>query len=307
MVIAWCQNMSRNKRAFSAHFPACGAAVPRTVGLTMPKLSCHAASSAAPHLNTHALRWAAGRAAIALVTWLAAWLWSVPALAQIPSQTQSGPSDPNPLAGLVNAWLQQQTPTPSAAAPGSTKPPRVEVALGQLDPRLKLAPCQKVAAYMPPGVKLWGNSRVGLRCEQGSVRWNVFWPVTVKVWGQAVVAANNVEVGQTLAPQDLKMVEVDWAESTSPAVLDLSDAVGRTVQRRLQAGQSLREADLRARRWFSAGDPVRLRVKGPGFMASSEGTALAHGDEGRCARIRTSQGRVVCAQPVEAGLAELIL
>ena len=41
--------------------------------------------------------------------------------------------------------------------------------------------------------------------------------------------------------------------------------------------------------------------------AALAGVALAHGDEGRCARVRTSQGRVVCARPVADGLAELTL
>ena len=228
------------------------------------------------------------------------------------AQAQVAGAESASLSGLVAELLQRQTaqaPSPSQPSPGGTpvKPPRVEVVLGELDPRLKLAPCQKVNAYIPQGMKLWGATRVGLRCEQGSVRWNVFWPVTVKVWGPAVVLTGAVEPGHEIGPQDLKVAEVDLAESTSPAILTLPEALGRSSQRRLQAGQSLRQADLRARRWFSAGDPVRLHVKGEGFMAASEGTALAHGDEGRCARVRTSQGRVVCAQPIADGLAELTL
>lgn len=230
---------------------------------------------------------------------------------------QGAGADATSLSGLVSELLQRQTqaqaqtqtanPAQPAPVGAAVKPPRVEVVLGELDPRLKLAPCQKVNAYVPQGMKLWGKTRVGLRCEQGSVRWNVFWPVTVKVWGPAVVVTGAVEPGQEIGPQDLKLAEVDLAESTSPAILTLPEALGRSSQRRLQAGQSLRQADLRARRWFSAGDPVRLHVKGVGFMAASEGTALAHGDAGRCARVRTSQGRVVCAQPIADGLAELTL
>lgn len=307
MVIARWQNMSRNKRAFPAYFPDWAAALSLTVAFTMPKLSFHSdplPGAASDRMgDLHAQRGAWRRWALVVSVWLVTWLSGVPAWAQQTVQ-QTGTAT-QPLAGLVNQWLQHQTLAPATA--GAVKAPRVEVALGELDPRLKLAPCQKVSAYMPAGVKLWGKSRVGLRCEQGPVRWNVFWPVTVKVWSKAVVLANTVEAGQILAPQDLTLVEVDLAESTSAAVLDLSEAIGRSVQRRLLTGQSLREADLKARRWFSAGDPVRLNVRGSGFMASSEGTALGHGDEGRCARIRTSQGRVVCAQPIEAGVAELIL
>lgn len=295
--------MSRNKRTFPAHFPHWGGATLRTVGVTM---------SVSPHSPplAQASRWwrAALRRVVAGVLVPMGWLLgSSPALAQV------APAESASLSGLVSELLQRQTqaqapnPAPQTPSGNPVKSPRVEVVLGELDPRLKLAPCQKVNAYVPQGMKLWGKTRVGLRCEQGPVRWNVFWPVTVKVWGAALVVTAVVEPGQELGPQDVKLAEVDLAESTSPAVLTLPEALGRLSQRRLQAGQSLRQADLRARRWFSAGDPVRLHVTGSGFMAASEGVALAHGDEGRCARVRTSQGKVVCAQPVADGMAELTL
>lgn len=184
---------------------------------------------------------------------------------------------------------------------------RVEVELGQLDPRLKLAPCDKVRAYVPTGAPLWGRSRVGLRCEQGVSRWNVFWPVTVKVWGQALVAVVPLRPGALINAADLRLAEVDLAATSSPAVVNLTDIVGRAVIRNIEPGQSIRQDDIKLRRWFAAGDPVRVVVKGTGFQISSEGTALTPGDEGRCARVRTDNGRVVCAQPVGDRQVELVL
>ena len=61
-----------------------------------------------------------------------------------------------------------------AANAGKRQAWRVGVSLGQLDPRMRLAPCDRVKAYLPSGAQLWGRTRVGLRCEQGSVRWNVY-------------------------------------------------------------------------------------------------------------------------------------
>lgn len=303
MVIVWCENMSRNKRAFPAHFPPWGGAQARTVVVTMSDFR---------HVPpfTQASRWChAALRRMAVGVWRV--MMTIALLGTGPALAQTAGADASGLSSLVADLLQRQTQAQSPAlqtpASGEAQLPRVEVMLGDLDPRLKLAPCQKVNAYIPQGMKLWGKTRVGLRCEQGPVRWNVFWPVTVKVWGSALVVTATVEPGQELGPQDVKLAEVDLAESTSPAVLSLSEALGRSSQRRLQAGQSLRQSDLRARRWFSAGDPVRLHVKGAGFMAAAEGVALAHGDEGRCARVRTGQGKVVCAQPVADGLAELTL
>lgn len=209
-----------------------------------------------------------------------------------------------PLQAHVEALLRQQ---PVPLDPGSTPTAarRVEVVLGQLDPRLKLAPCDKVHAYMPDGVQMWGKTRVGLKCEQGPVRWNVTWPVTVKVWAPALVATVPLRPGMPIKEADVRMSEVDIAASPSPALVKHAEVLGRSVVHNIEPGQSLRQDDIRARRWFAAGDQVRLHVRGSGFSIASEGMALTPGDEGRCARVRTDNGRVVCAQPVGERVAEL--
>jgi flagella basal body P-ring formation protein FlgA len=185
--------------------------------------------------------------------------------------------------------------------------PRVEVVLGQLDPRLKLAPCEKVNAYLPDGTRLWGRTRVGLRCEQGAVHWNVYWPVTVRVWGPAVVAVVPLKPGMLVSAADLRVAEVDLAESNSPAILKATEIVGRSVLRVIEPGQGIRQDDVRMRRWFAAGEPVQLMVRGEGFVIASDGTALSHGDEGQCARIRLDSGRVLCGRPVGERRAEVAL
>jgi len=184
---------------------------------------------------------------------------------------------------------------------------RIEIEPGQLDPRLKLTPCRRIEPYLPTGSTAWGRTRVGLRCEQGTVRWNVYWPVQVKVWGQALVATVPLRPGSIVSASDVAQAEVDLAASGSPALVRTADIVGRAVLRSISPGQSLRQDDVKARRWFAAGDPIRLNVKGPGFMVAAEGVALSPGDEGRCARVRTEQGRVLCGEPVGERLVEVTL
>lgn len=217
----------------------------------------------------------------------------------------SDASGADALGAYVQDLLAKQQTTLKATV--GQKPWRIEVVLGQLDPRLKLAPCSKVQPFMPAGSPMWGRTRVGLRCEQGPVRWSVFWPVTVKVWGEALVPVTPLRPGVPVVAADFRLAEVDLAEKTSPAVMQLSEVVERTVLRQVEPGQSVRQDDFKARRWFAAGDPVQLKVRGAGFAVAAEGTALTHGDEGQCARIRMDNGRIVCAQPVAERVAELIL
>jgi flagella basal body P-ring formation protein FlgA len=181
--------------------------------------------------------------------------------------------------------------------PGTTAP-RVEVIAGTLDPRLRLAPCERVEAYLPPGARAWGRTRIGLRCEQGKTRWNVSLPLTVRVWAPAAVLAAPLPAGSVLAAEHLSLAEVDWAAEPSHVFADPARLIGRTLARPLPAGDAPRQSDLKARQWFAAGETVRLVASGAGFAISSDATALSHGVEGQPARVRTEGGRVLSGRPV---------
>ena len=119
-------------------------------------------------------------------------------------------------------WASRPAPR---LAPGAL---RVEIEAGRLDPRLRLAPCERIEPYLPPGARAWGRSRIGLRCVQGSTPWNVYLPVTVKVFAPAWVAASALPPAAELQPEMLRKAEVDWAAMATPPLLDASQLVGRT-------------------------------------------------------------------------------
>lgn len=207
--------------------------------------------------------------------------------------------DTRSLEAQVRAW--------AAPAPGDAHPPRVDVELGTLDPRLRLAPCRRIEPHLPPGQRLWGRSRIGLRCADGPVRWNVYLPVTVRVQGQALVAARAIPAGQEIGPGDVVAAEVDWAADPSPVVVQPQDAVGHRAAVTLSSGEALRASKLQRRQWFSAGEPVRITARGSGYAVSQQGVALTPGIEGQAARIKTDNGKVLVAFPDGQGSASLNL
>ena len=192
-------------------------------------------------------------------------------------------------------------------APGAPSAPRVEVVVGQLDPRLRLAPCQHVETYVPDGVRLWGKARVGLRCTQGAVKWNVYLPITVKVYGRALVATSALAAGSVLTATDLSRAEVDLAEDASVALPQADLAIGRTLARAVNAGQSIRQSHLKVRQWFAAGETVTVTAQGDGFSVAGEAQALNNGIEGLPVRVRTEAGRVLTGLPVGERRVELLL
>ncbi len=197
--------------------------------------------------------------------------------------------------------------TRSAAPDPNRAPPRVEVVVGALDPRLHLAPCLRIEPYLPPTTRLWGRARIGMRCLEGASRWNVYVPITVKVFGPALVARALLPVGSVVQAADLAQAEIDLAEEPSAALTDAAAVVGRTLARSIKPGQGVRAADLRSRQWFAAGATVQIRASGPGFSVAGEGQALTHGIEGEPVRVRLEGGRTVTGQAVGERRVELSL
>jgi len=193
-------------------------------------------------------------------------------------------------AALASAqqWVDQAL---AQQSPGL--PLRTEVVLGRLDPRLKLAACQRIEPYLPPGTRLWGNTRLGLRCAQGSSRWNVFLPLTVKAFGPAWVIKGQVAAGSVMQASDAMEVEVDWAAQASPIVANLDDWVGKSATRVLGTGDALRQDMVRAAQVFQAGAMVRVVASGAGFEIASRGLAVSAGVLGQQARVRMDNGQIL--------------
>lgn len=185
---------------------------------------------------------------------------------------------------------------------------RHEVVTGRLDNRLRLTDCAEVQPYLPVGSRLWGRTRVGLRCMKGTTRWNIYLPLTVNVYGPALVARAALPAGHVLTADDFHPAEANLAEDAlQPPITDVAVLLGRTLARTVAPGQAMKQPDLKPRQWFTAGDQVRIRVAGSGFAIAGGGEAITAGMEGQPARVRTESGRVVSGLPVADRLVEIAL
>ena len=204
------------------------------------------------------------------------------------------------------ASIQQPTPvqtsTPAAhdpvrefvqrSLPATQTNTRVDITVGQLDPRLRLAPCSRVEPYLLPGTRLWGRTSIGVRCLEGA-QWSVSLPITVSVHGTAVVAAEPLAAGSAAATAAIRLEEADLTREPGTPLTDPAQLVGRSLIRPIAAGQVIRLEHLRVQPSIAAGDPVRIEMVGKGFVVQAEGHALAAGGEGQPVRARTENGRIV--------------
>lgn len=229
--------------------------------------------------------------------------WSCLALSAVWAQPAPlGPDVDAALLASAQRWLEQ-----TLARQEQRLPLRTELVLGRLDARLKLAPCQQMEPYLPPGSKLWGRSRLGLRCLQGVTRWNVFLPITVKAFGPTWVIKGQVASGAVLQASDAMAAEVDWAEQASPIIANQADWVGQTATRVLATGQALRQDMVRGTQVFQAGSQVRVVASGVGFEIGGSGQALSAGVVGQSARVRMDNGQVLQGQVTDSRTIRVLL
>jgi flagella basal body P-ring formation protein FlgA len=218
------------------------------------------------------------------------WLRATVCAAAVLCAVQARAQTEGDMVGTSQRWLDSAM---AQVPPVNGQTLRMEVSVGSLDPRLQLAPCAKVEPYMPPGTRLWGKSRLGLRCVSGTSRWNVSMPVTVKAMGRAWVAKSHVAAGTVLTAADAMEAEVDWAEDASPVVAYMENWVGQVASRTWVAGQTVRQAMVKPAQVFQAGTQIRVLAQGVGFQVLSDGQAVTAGVVGQPAKVRLDSGRVM--------------
>lgn len=213
------------------------------------------------------------------------------------AQAQAAAEPVPGLGALTQRWLDDAMARNQAAG----LPLRMEVSVGTLDPRLRLAPCARIEPYLPPGARLWGRTRLGLRCVEGPTAWNVYLPVTVKAFGPAWVLNAPVASGAVLTANDATEAEVDWAEESAAVMANPEMWVGKVAARQLVAGQALRQSMVRPPQLFRAGAQVKVVAQGPGYAVSSAGQAMSAGAAGQIVRIRMDNGKIVSGTVSDSG------
>lgn len=241
--------------------------------------------------------------------WLVSMAWLL-LLAGAASTATAQTNVPIATEHAMQAWTQQTRQWLDSqldGAVGQSQGLRPEVVMGSLDSRLRLAHCTRVEPYLPTGTRLWGRTRVGLRCIEGPVAWNVFVPVTIRAWGPAWSVTQPVMAGTRLSEGDLERIEIDWAEGVTPILSNPADWLGLEASRNLVPGQVLRQGMVRPPQMFTAGTQVKVLIRGQGFQLAASGSALSHGHLGQPARVRMPNRKVLTGTVLDAETVEITL
>lgn len=163
---------------------------------------------------------------------------------------------------------------------------RTEIALGRLDPRLRLASCkQPLQASQPTGARLAGHTSVAVRCPDNA-EWTVYVTTEIEIFGPALVTTRSLARGTALAPADVQSVETKLTSLGHGYLQSPEEIQGMATLRTLPAGTVLTPSMLKAPRIVRRGDRVTL-VSGQGpIQVEMIGEAVNDGARGDRVRVR---------------------
>ncbi len=171
-------------------------------------------------------------------------------------------------------------------------PGQVIVSPGKIDNRITLPSCPKLEAFIPTGGRLWGNSSVGVRCNN-QTPWTIYVQVDIQVMANVIHVARPLTQGRPLTVDDITFKNVNLTQMPEGIFTDPSQVIGKIPNTSLATGQPLRQHSLRLPNLILRGQKVKLHAQGRGFSVSSEGHALSDAAEGQVVQVRNQSGRII--------------
>lgn len=174
----------------------------------------------------------------------------------------------------------------------SDLPGQATATVGAIDTRLRLPKCAHAEGFLPPGIRLWGNATIGIRCQEPSA-WTIYVPVIVKITGPIVTTVRPLAQGHVLTAGDIAAQPADLTQLPAGVITDVDQVIGKSLSSGVPAGQALRADLLRAPQVVKTGQTVRIVAQGGDFQVSAEGKALGNASSGQSVSVRTPSGKVV--------------
>ncbi len=171
---------------------------------------------------------------------------------------------------------------------------KTAVAAGTLDPRLRLARCDRaLEAFVRRGTQVQPRTIVGVRCT-GAKPWKVYVPVDIVTTATVYTARQTLPKGHLLTVADLATDERDVSRESNGYFTSLDTLLGQRLKQQLIAGRIITPALLQADNLIRKGQTVTLLAAGGGINVTMIGKSLMDGALNQRIRVENlSSGRVI--------------
>jgi flagella basal body P-ring formation protein FlgA len=182
---------------------------------------------------------------------------------------------------------------------------RYEIEVRQLDPRTRMAYCDKDLTASLESPKPLGRVNVKVRCE-GSSPWAVFVPAQVRLFRNVVIAVRPLKRDSVIGEEDVAMRERDVGQLAQGFLSSLDQAVGQKTVRPTVVDQVLSSVYLEQPQLIHKGDQVVIIARSGTLAVRMPGEALSDGGLNEQIRIRNlNSKRVIKANVTGPGQVEV--
>lgn len=185
---------------------------------------------------------------------------------------------------------------------------KIEIKVGNLDKRLKLAKCSKpVTAFESPNTKRVGRTTVGVRCD-GEHSWKIYVSVNIQVMRNVVSLKKPVTRNSVLQGSDLQLVEKDIASLHGGYFTSKDHLIGKFTKSSMQAGSIISPAQVKNPLAIKKGALVTILADVGGITVRMKGKALKGGSMGDWISVKNlSSNRRVEGRITDSGVIQVTL
>jgi flagellar basal body P-ring formation protein FlgA len=149
----------------------------------------------------------------------------------------------------------------------------LDVAVGAIDPRLRLPACAAPDISLPPLNAAIMTAKVDCRMPS----WTIYVPVRLHAWIDAVVAAANLSPDTKLEASDLTRGRVDMFANNGSLLTDMKEAEGKILRVGLPAGSPVLSPYLQYPVVVHRGQKVLLTLTASTMTIKAPALALEDG------------------------------
>ena len=182
---------------------------------------------------------------------------------------------------------------------------RYEINVKQLDPRTRMAYCDKDLTAELHSPRPVGRVSVRVRCE-GSSPWSVFVPAQVLLYRNVVTAIRPLKRDAVVMAEDVAMRERDVGTLGLGFLASLDQAIGQKVLRPMVIDQVLTPVALEQPAMVRKGDQVVIIARTGSLAVRMPGEAMADGSFNEQIRVKNlNSNRVIKANITGPGQVEV--
>ncbi len=181
-------------------------------------------------------------------------------------------------------------------------PGKISYKVDEVDPRIALAPCTQLEAFMPNGAAMLGRTSIGVRCTEKN-GWSLFISANITTTMNMLTSSKPLQQGQVITAGDFS-IQTGEINQTG-IVTDENQILGKVIKYSIGAGQLLKQDMFRPPYVITQGETVQLISEGQGFKLRVEGQAMNNAAAGQSAQVKVPSGQVISGTAKSKGLVEV--